>query len=151
MDQRGLTVTDTNGNTAHGVVTISVNSKFDAWRAGKFTASELANTNISGAFANPDDDRFPNLLEYAMGLDPKTSNSTSTVTATLSNSLFMLSFPHYKPAADAAIALEVSSNLVSWSSVTTTQSLDLGLTQTLTYQEAASALTRFFRLRCWLP
>jgi len=145
-----LTVTDTNGNTAQGLVTISVNSKFDAWRAGKFTAAELANTNISGASANPDSDRFPNLLEYAMGLDPKTSNSASTVSATLSNSLFTLSFPHYKPAADAPVALEVSSDLVNWSSVTTTQSLDLGLTETLTYQEAASVPTRFFRLRCWL-
>ena len=120
------------------------------WRAGKFTAAELANTNISGASANPDGDQFPNLLEYAMGLDPKTSNSASTVSATLSKSLFTLSFPHYKPAADAPIALEVSSNLLNWSSVTTTQSLDLGLTETLTYQEAASVPARFFRLRCWL-
>jgi len=145
-----LTVTDTNGNAAQGLVIINVNSKFDAWRAGNFTAAELANTNISGAAGNPDGDRFPNLLEYAMGLDPKTSNSASTVSATLSNSLFTLSFPHYKPAADAGIALEVSSNLVNWSSVTTTQSLDLGLTETLTYQEAASVLARFFHLRCWL-
>ncbi|HSU54575.1 MAG TPA: PKD domain-containing protein, partial [Candidatus Dormibacteraeota bacterium] len=70
-----LTVTDTNGNTAQGLVTITVNSKFDAWRAATFTAVELANTNISGASANPDGDRFPNLLEYAMGLEPKVSNS----------------------------------------------------------------------------
>ena len=143
-----LTVTDTNGNTAQGLVTISVNSTFDAWRAGKFTVAELGNTNISGAWANPDGDAFPNLLEYAMGLDPKTSDPASTFSATLSNGLFTLSFPHYKPATDAPIALEVSSDLASWSSVTTTQSLDLGLTETLTYQEAASASARFFRLKC---
>ncbi len=143
-----LTVTDTNGNTAQGVVTISVNSSFDAWRAGKFTPAELANTNISGASANPDSDAFPNLLEYAMGLDPKTSDPASTLSATLSNSFFTISFPHYKPAADAPIALEVSSDLASWSSVTTTQSLDFGLTELLTYQEAASAPARFFRLKC---
>jgi PKD domain len=142
-----LTVTDTNGNTAQGLVTINVNSTFDAWRAAKFTAAELANTNISGAFANPDSDPFPNLLEYAMGLDPKISNPASTLSASLSNSLFTLSFPHYKPAADAPIALEVSSDLMNWASVTTTQSLDLGLTELLTYQEAASAPARFFRLR----
>src|SRR5258706_126918 len=56
-----LTVTDTNGNTAQGVVTISVNSRFDAWRAGKFTAAELASTNISGASAKPACDQFPDL------------------------------------------------------------------------------------------
>ena len=145
-----LTVTDTNGNTAQGLVTISVNSRFDAWRAGKFTAAEFANTNISGASANPDGDRFPNLLEYAMGLDPKASNPANTFSAILSNSLFTLSFPHFKPATDAPIALEVSSNLVNWSSVTTAQSVDMGLTEVLTYQEAAFAPTRFFRLKCSL-
>ena len=143
-----LTVTDTNGNTAQGLVTISVNSRFDAWRAGKFTAAELGNTNISGAAADPDGDKFPNLLEYAMGLAPKTPNPASTLSATLGNSLFTLSFPHYKPASDAPIALEVSADLVSWSSVTTTQSLDLGLTEMLVHQETASAPARFFRLRC---
>jgi PKD repeat protein len=145
-----LTVTDTNGNTAQGVVTITVNSSFDAWRAAKFTPAELANTNISGASANPDGDDFPNLLEYAMGLDPKASDPASTFSATLSNSVFTISFPHYKPAADAPIALEVSSDLASWSSVTTTQSLDLGLTEMLTYQEPASTPARFFRLKCSL-
>lgn len=148
--QAQLTVTDTNGNTAQGLVTITVNSKFDSWRAGKFTPAELTNTNISGASANPDGDQFPNLLEYAMGLDPKASNSTSTVSATVSNGVFTISFPHYKPAADAPIALETSSDLMNWSTATTTQSLDLGLTETLTHQEASSARVRFFRLRTWL-
>jgi hypothetical protein len=145
-----LTVTDTNGNTAQGFVTIGVNSRFDAWRAGKFTAAEFGNTNISGASANPDGDRFPNLLEYAMGLDPKTSNPASTFSAILSNSLFTLSFPHFKPATDVPITLEASSNLVNWSSVTSTQSLDLGLTELLTHQETAFAPARFFRLKCLL-
>ena len=85
-----------------------------------------------------------------MGLDPKTSDPASTFSATLNNSVFTISFPHYKPAADAPIALEVSSDLVSWSSVTTTQSLDLGFTEMLTYQETVSVPARFFRLRCWL-
>jgi PKD repeat protein len=145
-----LTVTDITGATAQGLVTVTVNSKFDAWRAGKFTPVELTNTNISGASANPDNDRFPNLLEYAMGLDPKTSNSSSTVSATVTNGTFTFSFPHYKPAADAPILLEMSSDLMNWNSVNATQSLDLGLTETLTYQEPASAAARFFRLRSWL-
>jgi PKD repeat protein len=146
-----LTVTDTNGNTAQGLVTITVNSTFDAWRAGNFTAAELANTNISGAGANPDGDQFPNLLEYEMGLGPKTANPASMVSANVSNGVFTFSFPHYKPAADASIALEASSDLANWNSLTTTQSLDLGLTETLIYQEPASANVRFFRLRSWIP
>lgn len=145
-----LTVTDTNGNTAQGVVVITVNSKFDLWRAGHFTAAELANTNISGASANPDGDSFPNLLEYAMALDPKTSNAASTVSASVTNGIFKLSFPHYKPATDAPLTVEASSDLMNWSSVTATQSLNLGITETLTYQEAAAPAARFFRLKCVL-
>jgi PKD repeat protein len=145
-----LTVTDTNGNTAQGVVIITVSSKFDLWRAGKFTAAELANTNISGAAANPDGDSFPNLLEYAMALDPKTPNPAGTISATVTNGIFRLSFPHYKPATDAPITVEASTNLLNWSSVTATQSLDLGITEMLTYQETAAPTARFFRLKCAL-
>jgi PKD repeat protein len=145
-----LTVTDTNGNTAQGMVAISVSAKFDLWRMGKFTAAELANTNLSGAAANPDGDSFPNLLEYAMGLDPKSFNAPSTVAATLSNGIFQLSFPHYKPAADAPITVEASSDLISWSSVAATQLLDLGIIETLRYQESAAQAARYFRLKCVL-
>jgi PKD repeat protein len=142
-----LTVTDTNGNTALGAVTITVNSKFDAWRAAKFTPAELANQNISGAAANPDGDSFPNLLEYAMGLEPKAFDAANTLSATVSNGTFTLSFPHYKPAADAPISLEASSDLLNWSSVSTTQAQDLGLTETRIHQETVSVPTRFFRLK----
>jgi len=146
-----LTVTDTNGNTGQGVVTINVSSTFDAWLAGKFTAGELIDTNISGAAANPDGDAFPNLLEYAMGLDPKTSDPSSTLSVSLSNELFTVSFSHYKPATDAPLSLDVSPDLLNWSSVTTTQSFDLGLIEILSYQEVASASAKFFRLKCSLP
>jgi hypothetical protein len=51
---------------------------------------------------------------------------------------------------EAPIALEVSPDLLNWNSVATTQSFDLGLTETLTHQETASAPARFFRLKCSL-
>ena len=143
-----LTVTDTNGNTAQGVVTISVSSKFDLWRAAKFTPAEFANTNLSGAAGNPDGDSLPNLLEYAMALEPKISNATSVVSATLSNGVFKLSFPHYKPATDAPLSVEVSSDFVNWSSAAATQTLDLGPIEMLTHQETVTTNpARFFRLK----
>jgi len=51
----------------------------------------LTNAAISGASANPDLDSFPNLFEYAMGLEPKTFDAADTVSTTLSNGLF---FPY---------------------------------------------------------
>jgi hypothetical protein len=46
--------------------------------------------------------------------------------------------------------VEVSSDLTTWSSVTATPSLDLGISETLTYQETAASAARFFRLKCLL-
>jgi PKD repeat protein len=143
-----LTMTDTNGNTAQGLVTVTVSSTFDFWRAGKFTPAELADSNFSGAAANPDGDSYPNLLEYAMGLDPKTPNPDGTVNASVTQGIFQLSFPHFKPATDAPITVEASSDLLNWNSVTATQSLDLGISETLSYQETAASAARFFRLKC---
>jgi hypothetical protein len=145
-----LTVTDTNGNTAQGVVTIAVNSTFELWREGKFTAAELANPSISGASANPDGDIFPNLLEYAMGLEPKIFDASTIVSVFVTNGVFQLSFPHYKPATDAPLTLQRSPDLLNWSDVTVFQSADLGITETLTYQESAAAVAGFFRLKCQL-
>ncbi len=141
-----LTVTDTNGNTAQGSVTVTVGAKFDAWRAVKFTAAEFANTNISGASANPDGDIFPNLLEYAMGLEPKTNTPASTFAMNYTNGIFSLTFPHYKFATDAPLTLEASANLLTWNSVTVTQSLDLGALEMLSMQQPATNTVQFFRL-----
>ncbi|MCW1921900.1 fibronectin type III domain-containing protein [Luteolibacter arcticus] len=47
---------------------------YEAWRAAEFTAPELANLLISGDNADPDHDGTANLLEFALGLLPKTSD-----------------------------------------------------------------------------
>ncbi len=65
-----VTVTATNGATARASVAVNVTSTFGLWQTNKFTTNELANPNISGPAGNPDNDAFPNLLEYAMGLEP---------------------------------------------------------------------------------
>lgn len=142
-----FTATDTNGNTAQGSVTVTVGARFDTWRAVKFTAAEFSNTNFSGAAANPDADNYPNLLEYALGLEPKTNSPASTMAVNLTNGIFSLTFPHYKFAIDAPLTVEVSSDLTSWSSVSATQSLDLGALEFLTMQQTATNTAQFFRLK----
>ncbi len=56
---------------------------YAAWRAGKFTAPELANSAISGDFADPDKDGVVNLLEFAFGLLPKHSDAVGLPTSSL--------------------------------------------------------------------
>jgi len=48
---------------------------FSAWQTASFTAAELNNPGISGPNADPDGDKIPNFLEYALHLLPKTSDA----------------------------------------------------------------------------
>lgn len=143
-----FTVTDTNGNTAQGSVTVKVNAKFSDWIASKFTATERLDLSISGTSATPDGDKFPNLLEYAMGLEPKDPDPTSVVTTTLTNDLFTLTYPHYKYAADAPLTLETTTDFITWDPVSVTQSEDLDPIEYLTVQQSITTnAPRFFRFR----
>jgi hypothetical protein len=44
------------------------------WVQTTFTPQEQANPAISGDLADPDKDGYPNVIEYALGLDPKAEN-----------------------------------------------------------------------------
>lgn len=143
-----FTATDTNGNTTQGMVTVKVNAKWSDWLTSKFTATERSDPIISGTTASPDGDKFPNLLEYAMGLEPKEEDFASVVTATFNNGFFSMAFPHYKYAADAPLTLEVTSDFTTWEQVAVTQAQDNDPMEYLTFQEpATNSAPRFFRLK----
>lgn len=52
---------------------------YDDWKQGVFTPVQMSDSNISGPNANPDGDGFPNLLEYALGLDPMAAGGADSV------------------------------------------------------------------------
>jgi hypothetical protein len=56
--------------------TITVTSDYQqsVWKQQHFTPNELADPAVSGPLADADGDGFPNLVEFSMNLDPKTSN-----------------------------------------------------------------------------
>jgi PKD repeat protein len=143
-----LTVTDTNGNTAAGTVAVTVNSSYELWAAGKFTATELTNITVSGYAANPDGDSYANLLEYALGLDPKASDGKTFPALTVTGGVAILIYPHLKWAADVALSVEVSSNLTSWGTATVVSVADNGVIESLSAQSAVSAMSpSYFRVR----
>jgi PKD repeat protein len=146
-----FTVTDTNGNTAQGMVAVKVNAKLTDWLYSKFSAADLLKSEVSGPTANPDGDPFPNLLEFALGLEPTESDPPDTVTTTFANNVFTLTFPHYKYAGDAPLTLEVTSDFVTWTPLAVAQSEDDDPVELLTYQEPmTNSAPRFFRLRAQL-
>ncbi|WOO39753.1 PKD domain-containing protein [Rubellicoccus peritrichatus] len=53
-------------------VTITIRSApFNQWLTAHFTEEEMADTSLSGDLADPDIDGIINLIEYALGLDPR--------------------------------------------------------------------------------
>jgi hypothetical protein len=94
------------------VVTIQ-DKPFDAWRFANFTSPELENPAISGETADPEGDQLANLVEYALGLPPKSPNA-SPVTLVKPADHLTLSAPKNPSATDITWNAEVSQNLTSW-------------------------------------
>jgi PKD repeat protein len=142
-----LTVTDTNGNTARNFVTVKAVAKLSTWLASKFSAADLQKSEISGPAANPDGDLFPNMLEFALGLEPTIADPPETFTCTATNNVLKLTYPRYKFAGDVNLALESTPDFVTWTPVETTIAEDSGTVELQTYQEPiATDTARFFRL-----
>lgn len=55
-----------------------VSPNLASWQQGKFTAAELLNPSVSGPTAVFGLDGIPNLVKYALGLEPK-QNITSAL------------------------------------------------------------------------
>ena len=143
------------GATPSATATIQ-DKPYDAWRFSHFTTDELANTAVSGDSADPDSDGLSNLIEYALGADPKTSDAaTHTPAAGLNADLLTLTYTRTTSITDATYAVEWSSDLQSWStgaSVTETlSSTDNGNSTTTVVVRAITPLTttprQFLRLR----
>lgn len=73
-------------------ITPAAKPTFDTWRTARFSRAELADASRSSASADPDGDGYANLFEYALGTDPRISESgnaclvqsgTANITATL--------------------------------------------------------------------
>jgi hypothetical protein len=145
-----VTVMDNSGNTTSRVAIVNVTTTTSLWRQAKFTTSELGNPAISGDSADPDHDGLPNLLEYAMGLDPKTVNSITNGAprVIVTNGVFTLTYQHYKPAADVTLSVEASTDFTIWVAVPASQLVDNGITETLVAKENISPLVaKFYRFK----
>ncbi len=137
---------------------------YGTWQAKYFTSAELANPAISGDAADPDGDGVPNLVEYALGLLPRTAGVAGlpTVgTTTISGSEYQtLTYTQVIADTDITYVPQVSGDLKAWTSganalatVSTTNNAD-GTTRTvvvrdLTAQTATNA--RFIRLEITRP
>ena len=148
---------------------VTAASGFDAWRAQKFTATELLDALKSGPTADYDHDGVCNLLEYALNLDPKTADTTTMIAGTGTSGLplvrveiiggqnrLTVEFVRRKAASTPGItyAVEFSSGLSNgWSSTgtETTTPIDTTWERVKTTDQQSSSPYRFTRLKVTQP
>ena len=65
------------GGTGSATLSLLVQTPYAAWQSAMFTASDLTNPAISGAAAAPAGDNIPNLMKYALNLNPWTNGAAS--------------------------------------------------------------------------
>jgi len=96
-----------------GRIGASTNITFRAWRAARFSLSQINTPLIGGAGADPDGDRLVNAIEYAFGLNP-TTNDTSVFSSGLSAGTIVANYQRIRSASDLAFGWSVSTNLSTW-------------------------------------
>lgn len=145
------------GFTVNGSRTLVANfqaASLTTFKSSFFTSAELANDTVSGPAADPDGDGYTNLLEYALGTNPKHADQPAQQSALVDGNL-ALTYTRSKTAADLAYIVEVSNDLQTWKSGASDISIatvlnDDGYTQTLRVKDLrapSSIEPRFMRLR----
>jgi hypothetical protein len=100
---------------------IAFTSNFATWHKAKFTASELLDSNVSGANAIYGLDGLRNLVKYALGLEPKQNSTTGLPTVTVSGSDWVFTYTRPSRITDVSCAVEVSTDLVNWTTTGVTR------------------------------
>ncbi len=141
-----------------------VPTPYTNWQLAHFTAAELASPAISGDLADPDGDGIPNLLEYALNLDPRAARTTGlpTVGQTMlgGQQYLTLTYTQVMGATGITYLPQASGDLSTWNggsgytvAVSTTANAD-GATQTVVVRDAvplSGATRRFLRLQVSRP
>ncbi len=138
-------------------------STYAAWKTNYFTTTELTNSAVSGDTANPIGDGIPNLMKYALALNPKVNSGSSGLPqrgliTTNSNNYLTLTYRRNASAVDILYAVQASGALTdgAWSTngVTTVSIVDSNTFSLVTVRDGVpmnSTTCRFMRLRVTKP
>ncbi len=141
-------VTNGFGSVTSAPATVSVirEGSLAGWLLDYFSPSELEAALVRTLSADADNDGFSNLLEYAMGTNPRSVTAPPfTVAATQEYWIFTYSRPADRT--DASYVVETSTDLISWSSTAIAHELKSeGVMQTWEARLPRAETKAFFRL-----
>lgn len=131
-----VVVTNAGGSVTSDIATLTVNQiGFAAWQTTNFTVSERGDANVSGPNADPDRDGVTNLVEYALGLDPKSAAASGLPQVTVQGSEWWFTYTRPSDRADLTYVVETSTNLSTWG------------TTGITHERTATGATETWRAR----
>lgn len=130
---------------------------YEGWVRNHFDETDWEDAAISGSAANPAGDGLPNLLKYALGLDPRQSYPYALPPPTVQphpetgdDEFLTLTATYPSGLVDIEFRVEVSSDLVDWSEpAVLVSSESLGRQTTRIYRDplpAGMVDRRFMRL-----
>ena len=140
---------DLSFNSTTGMLTVSApaHTALQTWRFDQFGVYDDTADVLAGDAEDFDGDGLSNLLEYALGTDPKASTA-GALTVGRSGNFLTLTYPRRSPA-DASITytVEASGNLSTGFTAATGATNTVGSTSTYTDDvDATTAGRRFLRL-----
>jgi hypothetical protein len=114
---------------------------FGYWQAEHFSSDERADVLISGPGADPDGDGILNLLEYALGANPRLAGSAKLPVLSVRNfpdapapgAYLTLAFRRPVAIEDVGYLVKTSSGLVTWESTPVLESVQAHEDGTATY------------------
>lgn len=138
------------GANQRATITISEPAGYALFNSTYFSAGELENTSISGPNADPDADGWVNLVEYALGLNPRSASTSGLPVAGTTASDWVFTYTRPASATDVTYTVEFSSNLAGWGTGSVTHQFVSTAGGVETWRATvplSSATSAFFRLR----
>ena len=151
---RDITLTNPDGQSLLASMVLTITPTFSSWQQDKFTAGELANASVSGAAAVFGLDGLPNLVKYALGLEPKQNITTGLPDVTVVGAEWVFTYTRPSSITDVTYAVEFSSDLANWTTAGVTHELVSaggGIDTWRGRYPLGSAGNAFFRLKVTQP
>jgi len=97
-------------------------SPFQSWQSARF-GGDANNPLIAGPLANPSHDGMPNLIKYALGLDPNLASPGAQPLPVLAAGTLSFTYTQIVAASDLTYTAEWSSDLQTWSAAGVTTAI----------------------------